>query len=236
MNMDPTFEVTVYGTYAAQREHGQGREVTPYGDVKLRLPLSKLERTVGICKRKFLPMILTKLDPKFLRVRTVFVKEAVPVDGNNSGVNFDYLPEDVRIRLYSRSQLETFIISKRLPISVAKYPTLQSLKEATQMAINSPEVFKKRKQKTEQDSGDMADLLKLNPELVTGASASAASAASTEIADKEEIIKQLKQFGVKGVNKKWSLKKLEEKLLEFLDKSEEVDEIEELGENLIEGL
>lgn len=209
MDVQSVFKLKVRGTYYSQRDNAKGNEKLSYPMQTVRLSEGNLEKAISILKHKALPILLRKLDSRFVRVREVFIEETIP---ETKGATLQFLPEVQRVRLMGRTDLSKFVKMKKIDLNPQVYPTIQSLRDAILLALESPEAYLRNKNKAEKNAGQVSDLFELNPELDETNEDVPTPTQTPPTPDqqltKDKLIKKAKELGIKGVSKQWGIDKI----------------------------
>lgn len=157
---EQVFKLLISGTYRAE-ENGR-IEVKHYNDVTVNLPEDYLQDAQYVLQNYLLPQVLKRKFPDYHSLRESFIEETVPL---NKKASFEHLPEDIRVRLYDRAQLERFIKLKKLPIIPGAYPTTQALRDAVLTGLESPDALLRKQKELIKSSQIMSDIFKVNSDL-----------------------------------------------------------------------
>lgn len=203
MNQEAIFKVTAEGTYRTRKSGGSSSEVLHYEEVTVRIKQDDLPYAIAILKNTLLPQIIRKKDPRFAKVREVFIQDTVP---ETEGLSLIHLTEEQQVCLYGKSDLELYITRKRLPVNPVYYNTVQDLRKAVQQAVQSPGLFKIKQERSGKNMAQSVSVADLNADLLAGDDNPQPTGDTPS--EKDVLVARAKELGVKGVSKAWGIPKL----------------------------
>lgn len=148
------FRVVVFGEYYALSPMGKGKIRKPY---ELAFNVPALEGALSLIATKLLDAALKKHYPDAVKFRTHEIKSVEALSSDTPPTN--------SLQYMDRPRLERWAVENKVPIKLDEYTKLADLRETLIDFRLNPGSFEKREARRQVERMELAELMRLNPDL-----------------------------------------------------------------------